>query len=144
MTPSSAVTDAARRLWAGTAGDTQEPAEIARAAGQLGAHLRTGLGRWIGFDAYQALLKRAVVAAQTTHPALDGVACLGEDASVTIAAVHVHGAAEVVDGLVALVALVIELLGRIIGQEMAIHLVEQCGAPRPHEITSIESKEKAP
>ncbi len=144
MTPSSGTTDAARRLWARLAGDTHEPVEIARVAGQLGAQLRLGLGRWIGVDAYQALLERAAVTARTTHPGLDGVSCLGEDSAVTLAAVRVHGSAAVVDGLVALVALVIELLGRIIGQEMARHLVEQCGAPPPHPLPRTESKEKAP
>lgn len=144
MTPSSGTTDAARRLWVRMAGDTHEPTEIARVAGQLGAQLRLGLGRWIGVDAYQALLQRAAVTARAAHPTLDGASCLGEDSSVTLAAVRVHGAAAVVDGLVTLVALVIELLGRIIGQEMAIHLVERCGAPPPHEPTRTESKEKAP
>lgn len=95
-------------------------------------------------DAYQSLQKRAVVAAQASHPSLKGVSCLGEDASVIIAAVGVHGAIEVVDGLVALVAGMIELLGRIIGQEMAIRLVEQCGAPHPHAATSTKFKEMAP
>ena len=144
MTPSSGTTDAARRLWARMAGDTHEPTEIARAAEQLGARVRLGLGRWIGADAYQTLLQRAAATARSTHPSLNDVAGLSENASVTLAAVRVHGAAAVVDGVVAVVALVIELLGRIIGQEMARHLVEQCGAPSPPAFTSTESKESAP
>ncbi|MDZ4259853.1 MAG: hypothetical protein U0974_10960 [Gemmatimonadales bacterium] len=144
MMPSSAVTDAARRLWTDTGGDSREPAEIARVAGQLGTDLRTGLGRWIGADAYQILQKRAIIAARASHPSLDGISRLGEDAALTITAVRVHGAPAVVDGIVALVAQVIELLGRIIGQETAIRLVEQCGAPRPHEVPGTASKESTP
>lgn len=143
--PSSGTTDAARRLWAGIGGDTHDPAEIAQAVAQLGAQVRTGLGRWIGVDAYRALLERAVGTARTEHPSLGALSGLEEDSTVIMAAVKAHGAPAVADGLVAVVALMIELLGRIIGQEMATHLVEQCGAPpRPHEPTGTESKERTP
>ncbi len=112
---------------------------------RLGAQIRTGLGRWIGGDACRALLKRAVGAARPEHPALGTLSDLEEDPSVTMAAVQAHGAPAVVDGLVAVVALMIELLGRIIGQEMATHLVEQCGAPpRPHGPTHTEPEERTP
>ena len=145
MTPSAPATDAARRLWAGIGGDVHEPAEIAQAVARLGAQIRTGLGRWIGGDACRALLKRAVGAARPEHPALGTLSDLEEDPSVTMAAVQAHGAPAVVDGLVAVVALMIELLGRIIGQEMATHLVEQCGAPpRPHGPTHTEPEERTP
>jgi hypothetical protein len=42
--------------------------------------------------------------------------------------VGVHGAAEVREGIVALVALLIDLLSRVIGEEMAPRLVEQAWA----------------
>jgi hypothetical protein len=40
----------------------------------------------------------------------------------------VHGAAEVREGIVALVALLIDLLSRVIGEEMTVRLVEQAWA----------------
>ena len=45
------------------------------------------------------------------------------------AAVRTHGATEVAAGMVALVAGLGELLGRIIGEEMALRLVEQTSMP---------------
>jgi hypothetical protein len=49
------------------------------------------------------------------------------------AVVGVHGAAEVREGIVALVALLIDLLSCVIGEEMAVRLVEQAwaGSARP-------------
>lgn len=38
-------------------------------------------------------------------------------------------AGEIADGMIAMVTALIELLGRIIGDEMAIRLVDQIGAP---------------
>ena len=49
-----------------------------------------------------------------------------------------HSAAEVAAGMVALVAALIELLGRIIGEEMAVRLVEQTGIPSPRGVVNAE------
>jgi len=38
-------------------------------------------------------------------------------------------AGEIADGMIAMVTALIELLGRIIGEEMSIRLVDQIGAP---------------
>ncbi|HEV2085326.1 MAG TPA: hypothetical protein VGR09_09600 [Gemmatimonadales bacterium] len=43
----------------------------------------------------------------------------------TTAAVRAHSAAEVATGMVALVATLIDLLSRIVGEEMAVELVNQ-------------------
>jgi hypothetical protein len=137
MTPSSAaVTDAARRLWARVADATSAPEEVAVAAERICTELRTGLGRWIGAEGYRALLDRALGLARAKHPALDGLSCLGGDEPLTAAAVRAHGAAEVAAGMEALVAALIELLGRIIGEDMAVRLVEQTGRPSPRGIVS--------
>ena len=61
----------------------------------------------------------------------------------TTAAVRAHSADEVATGMVALVAALVELLGRIIGQEMAVRLVEQIAIkrdPSPRGIVSTESR----
>jgi len=65
------------------------------------------------------------------------------------AAVRTHGAADVAAGMVALVAGLVELLGRIIGEDMALRLVEQTGVqthretvkPSPRGVVSTESRE---
>jgi hypothetical protein len=107
--------------------------------------LRAGLSRWVGAMGYRALVDRALVLARAEHPALGSLSCHGGDEPVTTAGVRAHSADEVATGMVALVAALVELLGRIIGQEMAVRLVEQIGierdvAPSPRGIVSTESK----
>jgi hypothetical protein len=137
MTPRSApATDAARGLWARVAGETNAPEEVAAAAERMCTQLRTELGRWIGTDGYRTLLDRAFGLTRAEHPVLVGLSCLGGDEPVTTTAVRSFGAAQVADAMVALVAALIELLGHIIGEEMAVHLVEQTGIPSPRGVVS--------
>jgi hypothetical protein len=136
---STPATDAARRLWARAAGDATAPEEVAAAAERMCTELRTGLGRWIGVDGYRALLDRALGLARAEHPALADLPCLGGDLPAAVAVVRAQGAGAVAAGLVALVAALIELLGRIIGDEMALRLVEQLGMPSRHGVVSIEA-----
>jgi hypothetical protein len=135
---SAAATDAARRLWARAAGDSSAPEEVAAAAERICFQLRVGLRRWIGAEGYRALLDRALGQVRAEHPALGGLSCLGGDEPVTTAAVRTDGAGEVAAGLVALVTALIELLGRIIGEEMAVRLVEQIGIPSSPGVVSTE------
>ena len=140
MTPqSAAVRDAARRLWARGAGDSTVPEEVAAGADRMCTQLRLGLGRWIGADGYRTLLDRALGAVRAEHPALSGLSCLGGDDAWTTGALAEHGAGKVAAGLVALVAALIEFLGRIIGEEMAVRLVEQIGVPSPRGVVSAET-----
>jgi hypothetical protein len=130
MTPKSgAASDAARRLWERAADGTSAPDKVAAAADRMCTELRTGLGRWIGAEGYQALVDRAVAVTRAEHPALDGFSCIGGDEPGTAAVVGAHGAADVAAGLVAFMTAMIELLGRIIGDEMAVRLVEQIAVP---------------
>jgi hypothetical protein len=82
---------------------------------------------------YRALLDRAIGLARAEHPALGGLSCHGEEESVVAAAVRAHGAAEVAAGIMAVVAVLTDLLGRIIGDQMALRLVEQVGLERGRE-----------
>jgi hypothetical protein len=134
MTPVSAgATEAARRLWAHQGLDAGAPEEMAAAAEQGCARLRAGLTLWIGSDGYRALVDRALQQARAVHPALAGLQCQAGDVQGVAAAVGVHGAAEVREGIVELVALLIDLLSRVIGEEMGVRLVERAwaGSARP-------------
>jgi hypothetical protein len=135
-----AATDAARRLWARAAGDGSAPEEVAAGADRMCAQLRVGLGRWIGAEGYRVLLERALGLARAEHPALGGLSCLGEDGATIVAAVRAHGAGKVAGGVVASAAALIELLGRIIGEEMAVRLVEQVGMPSPRGAVNTETE----
>ena len=126
MTPRSATAiDTARGLWTRIAGDVTGPAATISAAHGVCAQLQTGLARWVGADGYRALLHRALELARAEHSVLKLLSCNGSDEQEIAAAVQAQGAAEVVAGMVTLVATVIDLLGRIIGEEMAVELVTQ-------------------
>jgi hypothetical protein len=134
MTPvSAAAKEAARQLWVHEGLDAAAPQEMAAAAEQGCARLRAGLTRWIGSDGYGSLVDRALQQARAGHPSLAGLQCQAGDVQGVAAVVGVHGAAEVREGIVELVALLIALLSRVIGEEMGIRLVEQAwaGSARP-------------
>ena len=136
---SAAATEVAQALWARSAREATTPGEVAEAAERVCIQLRSGLGRWVGATGYRALLDRALGEARTEHPALGSLSCQGGEEPVVTAAVREHGVAEVEAGMVAAVAALIDLLGRIIGEEMALRLVEQTGTPSTRGVVNIES-----
>ncbi len=141
MTPVSAVaTEAAREFWAHDGLEAGAPEDLAAAAEQGCARLRAVLTRWIGSEGYRALVDRALAQAAAEHPAVAGLECRGGDLEGVAAAVGVHSAAEVREGILALVARLIDLLSRLIGEEMATRLVEQAwaGGARPAASTVTE------
>ena len=125
---SPSVTAAGRRLWAlESAGTNGGPPAAARICVRVG----DGLARWIGRDGYRALFRRAREEELPTHPALAGLDCDGTDDERVAAAVAAHGADAVSAAVLSLVTALIVLLGRVVGEEMAIQLVEQAVAGRP-------------
>ena len=131
MQGSPAATEVARRHWARAAGDTNTLEEVAAAATRTCTQLQAGLARWVGTEGYRALIDRALLLARAEHPALGSLSCHGGDQPLTTAAVRAHSAAEVTAGIVALVATLIDLLSRIVGEEMAVELVNQAVTRAP-------------
>ncbi len=125
--------DAAQRIWLRAVGDSALQAEAAGSANRLCADLRIGMVRWIGGEGYRALLARALGETRPGHPVLAGLTCFGEDEPAMRAAVRTHGADALVAGMVAVLRAMISLLGRIMGDEMAVHLVEQNCLPSLRE-----------
>lgn len=138
MVAATTTSDAARSLWTRGGGDSRQAAEVAEAVEYVRTVLRSRLGRWIGADGYRALLARARNQIREEHPALDGLAGLGEVEPVSTAAVAAQGAEAVAAGMVALLSTMTGLLGRIIGEEMAVRLVEQVDIPSPRGAVSSE------
>lgn len=135
-----AATDAARRLWVQNGGGVTSPEEIGAATQRVCDELRAGLSRWVGAEGYQALLDRALRLSVLEHPVLGGLSCHDGGARAAAEAAREHGAAELATGVVALVATVTELLGRIIGEEMAVQLVAQAGTPGERPGSSTDSR----
>ena len=55
----------------------------------------------------------------------------GDEEEAMARAVQEHGSAAVTEGMVALIARMVDLMSRIIGEELAIRMVEQVGVPSP-------------
>ncbi len=122
---------AARRLWTRVTLNARSPADTAAAANQLGLDLRSGLGRWIGEDGYRIMLERAVAQVVVAHPTIVTVASFAPNGTSTPVSRHVpHGPAIVGRGVTALVASLIDLLGRAIGPEMALTLIAHASVTR--------------
>lgn len=120
----STATEAARQLWAHESIEARVPEEVAAAAQRLCTRLRAVLVRWIGSDGYDLLWQRALEQTKASHPALAQVRY--EDSAKGIAAsLRGHDAATVADSILALVAALVGLLGRVVGEGLAVRLVAQ-------------------
>lgn len=137
MIPRSA--EVAGAIWVRDAVDVGASEEAVAAADRVFVQLRAGLARWIGSEGYRALLNRALVGVRAEHPALNDLSGMGGEEQQIATAVQAHGAAAVGAGIVALVATIVELLGRIIGEEMAAELVRQAGTANTRSASNMET-----
>ncbi len=91
--------------------------------------LREHLSRWFGADGFHTLLARALSNARTEHPVLAKTMRFGQGnrrISGFIDHTPKHGDGDAVRAaLVGLIAALIALLSRLVGGDMAQHLVEQ-------------------
>lgn len=128
-TPTSLAT--ARRLLARDAppqleGGDDAPtvgAALERACQRVFANLRESLGD----DGCNALLTRALTSTKATYPALHDILRLGDNSvhlNGVVASVETHGAAEATMAVAALLAALIDILDRLIGDDMTIRLIE--------------------
>lgn len=111
-------------------GDT--PARVAAAASD---QLYRELSRWVGLDGCYALFSRALSQARTDYPALEQIQIRARSQP------HIDGVAETImargdpataEALEFMLELLVELLGRLIGDDMARKLIERSLAtPEP-------------
>lgn len=105
------------------------PARIAAAAGD---HLYGELSRWLGRDGCHALFTRALAEAAMGSPALKQIQLRArtqpyiDRVPETIMA---HGDAATAEGLEWMLVRLVELLGRLIGDEMSMKLIEKSVGP---------------
>lgn len=133
MPPTSPAADAvARRLLAealatsdASEGQSRDPVA---AASRVLARLGDALARWFGPYGYFAVLSRALAQARVDHPALAEVVVRGPASAVLEGlpeAAHAHGAHATLEGITNVLAGVVDLLGRVIGEDLAPQLVER-------------------
>jgi hypothetical protein len=123
VSSSPPTTTTASRLWPAEAGGADTPEALAAASDRLCAQLRAGLGNWIGGDGYATLLQRALDRAVPAHPALAALTGRCGSLEGVVAAALAHGAPAVSAGILGVVTSLIELLSRLIGEDMALRLV---------------------
>ena len=95
---------------------------------QLGRQLAAELSRWFGPFGYHALLTRALADARVDHPVLRGVhvgAPPAPELDGLADAARAHGAGAAVAGVEAVLASLIDLLGRLIGDDLAVTLIDR-------------------
>jgi hypothetical protein len=130
ITVGSTASEVVSRLIARESSGTADPNPAAIAATVL-QHISADLSRFIGSDGCHALLLRAHAHAHEVHPALKNIS-ISAQPNLSVhgvpESIQSHGAAEIAAGLESTLVAVIELLGRLIGDELAMKLVEQNSA----------------
>jgi hypothetical protein len=118
----------ARRLIKSHRSERAEGQTPARAAAAACDQLYRELSRWVGPDGCHALFTRALAQARTEYPALGQIQLRArsepyiDGVAETIMA---HGDPATAEGLEAMLIHLIELLGRLIGDDMAMKLIER-------------------
>lgn len=104
------------------------PPDVTAAAERVVRRLADELTGWFGPYGARALLARALADVQGSHPALGAVrvsASSSPELDGLTERARIHGADAVAAGVVELLAALVELLGRMIGDELAMTLMKQ-------------------
>jgi hypothetical protein len=118
----------ARRLIEARRSERSDGDTPARAAADASDRLYRELSRWVGLDGCYALFARALSQAQTDYPALGKILVSASSQP------HIDGVAETImargdpataEGIEFMLERLIELLGRLIGDDMARKLIER-------------------
>jgi len=117
----------------GSSGLGQGILDTSSGAEQAFRMLAMELSRWFGFYGYHSLLMRALAEARREHPVLATI----QVRSATEpwfepfpVADGTHGVDAAIEGWVALLTALLELLGRVIGEDLAVKLVSQAMTKR--------------
>jgi hypothetical protein len=121
------------RLWEAATATCAGSPGAAVVVDVLLVRLESGLRRWIGAEGYAALLLPA-------HPALAGIADIGAHPVEPGIAVPDDDEARQ-QAILALLCTMMQHLGGIIGDNMAVRLFEQTITPRQRGVAGVESNE---
>jgi hypothetical protein len=126
--PASPARAVAEALWARATADVPADSAVAVRVDRLLTLVEAGLRRWIGAEGYAALLSRAVAETLATTPALATIPDLTPDRASGGAAPSA-GDAETRAAIIDLLVTMMRLLGAVVGEAMAIRLLELSGTP---------------
>jgi hypothetical protein len=136
-----------QRLISSHRSDRAEEQPAAHAAAAACDHLYRELSRWVGPDGCHALFTRAMAEARIEHPVLGQIQLRArsepyiDGVTETIMA---HGDAAAAEALESLLVHLVELLGRLIGDDMATKLIERSvGVSERGDTISDSQREEA-
>jgi hypothetical protein len=130
LTPaSSSALEASRRLWARERAEAGSAEDLARAAERLCGGIRVVLVRWIGTEGFHVLAKRALEEVRPGRPALTAMTWEDSAPGSIARALQLHDPAAMEDAIVTLVATMMDLLSRVLGEPLAMGLIENGWAP---------------
>jgi hypothetical protein len=121
----------ARRLFGLQGSVEMSDAEMLASAERLGTCVPEALARWFGPYGSLALVSRALVIAEAEQRALSCVTVESTQSprlAGIAASAERFGSSAMTDGIIALTAALYELLGRLIGNDLAVQLLDQCAA----------------
>ena len=137
-----AAREIARRLFAREAGENPSDAALVLACERLPARVADGLTRWFGPYGALALVTRALLRAQASHPALTAVKVQSGPGPVFAgwpASLAEYGAKATAAGAVALLEALAVSIGRLIGDDLTLTLLEQSASALPaNAVTTSE------
>lgn len=126
--PPAARALARKLLASATPAPPGDPESALAAVSRVVRRLATELSRWFGPYGHHALLTRALVEARGDHPVLRSV-LVGEPAEPYLVgladAARAHGIDATLDGVEAVLAAFVDLLGRLIGEDLALAFVDR-------------------
>jgi hypothetical protein len=118
----------ARRLVDSRRHERRGPDVAARAAASACEHLYRELSRWVGPDGCHALFTRALAQAQAEYPVLGQIQLRARSEPYidgVAATIMANGDAATAEALESMLVRLVELLGRLIGDDMAMKLIER-------------------
>jgi hypothetical protein len=119
----------------------------ARAAASACDHLYRELSRWVGVDGCHALFTRSLAQARTEHPTLAQIQLRPRSEPYVdglAAAIIAYGDAGTAEALESMLVRLLELLGRLIGDDMVMKLVgRSLAASEARDKNSVSTREQA-
>ncbi len=128
LRPSEASSELALRLFAGRLQGNEGDDALGREAESVCESVVDGLARTVGRYGAITLFRRALTRAQVEHPALRHITInSGNPPCIQglAASVRLHGATAANEGVVAVLAVLTDVLARLIGADLAVMLIEQ-------------------
>jgi hypothetical protein len=108
-------------------GSKGEPKVIGAALQRTCARVSENVRDAMGDDGWNALLARAITQTESAHPVLSNIRRFNDGRvhlDRVVECVEANGAAAVTEAIEALFATLVDILGRLIGEDMAIRLID--------------------